>query len=340
MKGGRTTRGSRLRAHVRVRVIVGILLAGVAWLALEGALLAPAATAASATIAISADSPPPPPVPSGQASGYTINFTCSAVLGSTCGRNPTITIPLDLTSSNPATPDMSTWAYGASSSISGLVDERERRRRELRDPPQRVGTASRGLGYGQRQRHAAEQHHARSDDLVAEALVPDRPDLPGGGPVGGAGRRERHGPDLGLKDDQRRRRRVRPRQQRRLHDRRPLQPGQRQGESVPHRRQPRRHAAQRPDLCVGDARAHERARGRLERDGHLELPGQRVAAERLLGEGGGRDDLSARRGDRPAHSGQYVPDQQRHLQRHTHRHVDPDVDDGHAQRHRDRHLAL
>ena len=60
-------------------------------------------------------------MPSGGASTYTINLTCSAVLGSTCGTNPTITIPLDLTSSNPATPNMSTWAYGASSSIAGLV---------------------------------------------------------------------------------------------------------------------------------------------------------------------------------------------------------------------------
>ncbi len=98
-----------------------ILFTAVAWLAVGGAVLTPVAAAASATIAISADSPPPPPVPSGHASTYTINFTCSAVLGSTCGTNPTVTIPLDLTSSNPATPDMSTWAYGASSSIPGLV---------------------------------------------------------------------------------------------------------------------------------------------------------------------------------------------------------------------------
>ena len=98
-----------------------IFLAALGWLAVGGAVLTPVAAAASATIAISADSPPPPPVPSGQASTYTINFTCSAVLGSTCGTNPTVTIPLDLTSSDPATPDMSTWAYGASSSIPGLV---------------------------------------------------------------------------------------------------------------------------------------------------------------------------------------------------------------------------
>ena len=117
----RLTHESMRGTRVRAKVVTGILVAGVAWFAVDGALLTPVATAASATIAISADNPPPPPVPSGQSSTYTINFTCSALLGSTCGRNPTITIPLDLTSSNPATPDMSTWAYGASSSISGLV---------------------------------------------------------------------------------------------------------------------------------------------------------------------------------------------------------------------------
>jgi len=84
-------------------------------------LIAPSALAASASISIIADNPPPPGTPSGQASSYTINFTCSAVVGSSCGSNPTITVPLDLTSSNAATPDMSTWSYGVSSSKSGLV---------------------------------------------------------------------------------------------------------------------------------------------------------------------------------------------------------------------------
>jgi hypothetical protein len=37
--------------------------------------------------------PAAPPTPTGQASTYTINFTCSAVVGSSCGPNPTITAP-------------------------------------------------------------------------------------------------------------------------------------------------------------------------------------------------------------------------------------------------------
>jgi uncharacterized repeat protein (TIGR01451 family) len=110
-----------LGARVRPRLIAAVLVAGLAWLAAGGVVLTPAASAASATIGISADNPPPPAVPTGTASTYTINFTCSAVLGSTCGTNATITIPLDLTSTNPATPDMSTWAYSSSSSIPGLI---------------------------------------------------------------------------------------------------------------------------------------------------------------------------------------------------------------------------
>lgn len=87
-----------------------------------GGLVTGAADASSAAqIAITADNPPPPATPTGQASTYTINFTCSAVVGSSCGANPTITIPLDLTSANPATPAMSTWSYSSSSTISGLI---------------------------------------------------------------------------------------------------------------------------------------------------------------------------------------------------------------------------
>ncbi len=61
-------------------------------------------------------------MPTGAASNYTINFTCSGVVvGDSCGESPTISIPLNLTSSNPATPDMSTWSYSASSSLAGLI---------------------------------------------------------------------------------------------------------------------------------------------------------------------------------------------------------------------------
>ena len=62
--------------------------------------------AALKPIAEAADNPPPPPVPTGAASNYTINFTCSGVVvGDSCGESPTISIPLNLTSSNPATPE-------------------------------------------------------------------------------------------------------------------------------------------------------------------------------------------------------------------------------------------
>jgi len=112
-----TDRWSQTRRPVLA--LLGMLLAASVW---SGVMLAPAArAAAAASIAITADSPPPPPVPTGQASKYTINFTCSAVVGSTCGANPTITIPLDLTSSNPATPPISGWAYSSSGTISGLI---------------------------------------------------------------------------------------------------------------------------------------------------------------------------------------------------------------------------
>lgn len=105
----------------RSRLLAWALAAAAAWLSGAAAIVTPAADAASATIAISADDPPAPAVPTGQSSSYTVNLTCSAVLGSTCGTNPTITIPLQLTSGNPATPSMSTWAYSASSSIPGLI---------------------------------------------------------------------------------------------------------------------------------------------------------------------------------------------------------------------------
>ena len=74
--------------------------------------------AASADISVSADNPPP--VPSGQAATFTINFTCSAVVGNSCGANPTITIPLAAAGASPI-PDPATWAYGSVSNINGLV---------------------------------------------------------------------------------------------------------------------------------------------------------------------------------------------------------------------------
>jgi uncharacterized repeat protein (TIGR01451 family) len=87
----------------------------------SSAALATQAFAASAEVAIIANNPPPPPTASGSASSYTINFSCSSVSGLSCGASPTITIPLHLTSSNPATPPMSSWGYSVSSPIAGLI---------------------------------------------------------------------------------------------------------------------------------------------------------------------------------------------------------------------------
>ncbi len=102
-----------------------VLLALLAVIGLAVVHAAPALADSSADISVSADNPPPPAVPTGQPSTYTINFTCSAVIGNSCGSNPTITIPLDVTSSNPATPDPSTWAYSTASTISGLITSQQ-----------------------------------------------------------------------------------------------------------------------------------------------------------------------------------------------------------------------
>jgi hypothetical protein len=106
---------------LRARSIVSVVLFTLLAVACLAVVRAAPAIAASADISVSADNPPPPSVPTGQASTYTINFTCSAVVGNSCGTNPTITIPLDVTSTNPATPDPATWAYSTASTISGLI---------------------------------------------------------------------------------------------------------------------------------------------------------------------------------------------------------------------------
>jgi uncharacterized repeat protein (TIGR01451 family) len=110
---------------LRVRSILSVVLFTLLAVACLAVVRAAPAIAASADISVSADNPPPPSVPTGQASTYTINFTCSAVSGNSCGANPTITIPLDVTSSNPATPDPSTWAYSTASTISGLITSQQ-----------------------------------------------------------------------------------------------------------------------------------------------------------------------------------------------------------------------
>lgn len=111
--GRRTVTGSR-----RTRVLA--LLIGL--LAVLGGVAAPAAhAAATGQINIVANDPPPPPKPTGTASSYTINFTCSDLNEDTCGDEIKIRIPLDLTSSNPETPAITSWNYTTSSAIGGLI---------------------------------------------------------------------------------------------------------------------------------------------------------------------------------------------------------------------------
>jgi uncharacterized repeat protein (TIGR01451 family) len=60
---------------------------------------------------------------SGSAAQYTINFSCSVLTGTSCGEEPVIRIPLELTSAKGETPEMSTWKYVATSGVAGLVAE-------------------------------------------------------------------------------------------------------------------------------------------------------------------------------------------------------------------------
>lgn len=111
--GRRSLAGSR-----RTRVLA--MLIGL--LAVLGGVVAPAAhAAATGQINIVANDPPPPPKPTGAASSYTINFTCSDLNEDTCGDEIKIRIPLDLTSSNPETPAITSWNYTTSSAIGGLT---------------------------------------------------------------------------------------------------------------------------------------------------------------------------------------------------------------------------
>jgi uncharacterized repeat protein (TIGR01451 family) len=95
-----------------LRLLIAALAAAVI-----AAVFAPAALAADGNITIIANDPPPPAQPTGAASTYTINFSCSDVSASTCGANPVITIPLDTTT----TPPMTSWNITSSSSIAGLI---------------------------------------------------------------------------------------------------------------------------------------------------------------------------------------------------------------------------
>ncbi len=65
----------------------------------------------------------PAPVPSGTPTNYTINFNCSAVGATSCGDDPTITIPISDVS--PASADPDSWTYSASSGVNGLILSQE-----------------------------------------------------------------------------------------------------------------------------------------------------------------------------------------------------------------------
>ena len=84
---------------LRARSIVSVILFTMLTLACVAIVHAAPALAASADISVSADNAPP--TPSGAASTYTINFTCSAVVGNSCGPNPVITIPLNAAPAGP-----------------------------------------------------------------------------------------------------------------------------------------------------------------------------------------------------------------------------------------------
>ena len=75
------------------------------------------AYAASGQISIVGTNSPPssPPQLSGAPTNYVINFTCSATEVATCGSNPTVRIPIDVTSSFPGTPSLSDWTFDVNS---------------------------------------------------------------------------------------------------------------------------------------------------------------------------------------------------------------------------------
>lgn len=64
------------------------------------------------------------PQNSGAPTQYSINFSCSGVESTSCGEEPTIRIPLELTSALPNTPPMTGWTYAVTSGLAGLVKEK------------------------------------------------------------------------------------------------------------------------------------------------------------------------------------------------------------------------
>ena len=105
----------------RLRTLLVLLLGSLGLLA---GVAAPSALAATGQITIQSNDAPPLPKahPTGTPSRYTINFECSTVGTQTCGDDPVIRVPFALTAPiDPATPDMDTWLFQTSSSISGLI---------------------------------------------------------------------------------------------------------------------------------------------------------------------------------------------------------------------------
>ena len=157
----------------RLRGLLGVLVLCL----ITSAMMSPAAHAAGSSIAIAANGPNPQP--SGAPSSYTINFTCSSLVSQTCGTNPTITIPLDLTSGIPGTPDMSTWVYNSASSPAGLIQSASVQGENYvitLDPTQLQPGDSDEITLNVT---PAQQHHPGCHHVVADALLCLRRD-PGG----------------------------------------------------------------------------------------------------------------------------------------------------------------
>jgi hypothetical protein len=106
---------------LRRRFLVLALLGALAATLCLGASSA-AAAGGSAQISIVRTSSSPQN--SGAPTQYSINFSCSGVESASCGEEPTIRIPLVLTSALANTPPMAGWNYAVTSGVAGLVKEK------------------------------------------------------------------------------------------------------------------------------------------------------------------------------------------------------------------------
>lgn len=123
MKGNEVTATPSRFLRPPLLAMVGLLAAMAATLWVGAA----SAAAAEPSTEISIEGTNGESHPSGAAATYRIYFSCSNVggTGDSCGENPTIKIPLDLTSSLPNTPPMTdpSWKYATGESIAGLIKE-------------------------------------------------------------------------------------------------------------------------------------------------------------------------------------------------------------------------